>query len=115
MYIFFYLFARWIRVPGGSLEKFADFDSPPNGTGGWVFCFAVFEQFYTMYTYFFMFARGIRVPGGSLETFAAILIPLQAEREGGYFVLLSLKNVIPYHYTFFSTCLRAGYGFPAAL
>ena len=94
-----------------------EFDSPPSGTGGWVFCLAVFDQFYTIpiYIYFFMFARGNRVTSASLERFAAILIPVQAEQEGGYFVSLALNNFIPYQYTSISSCLRAGYGLPAPL
>ena len=37
---------------------------------------------------------GKRFAGGSLETFAAILVCLQAEREGGNFVLVSFNNFI---------------------
>ena len=36
-----------------------------------------------------------RFAGGSLETFAAILVCLQAEREGGDFVLASFNKLSP--------------------
>ena len=40
--------------------------------------------------------RGVnRFAGESLETFAAILVRLQAEREGVDFVLASVNNFIP--------------------
>ena len=55
---------------------------------------------------------GNRFAGGSLETFAAILVRLQAEREGDDFVLASFQQFIP--------CIilpgcAGGTGFPAGL
>ena len=59
-----------------------DFGSPPSGTGGCGFCFGVFQLIYTTYISPRL-SGGNRFAGGSLETFAAILVRLQAEREGG--------------------------------
>ena len=55
---------------------------------------------------------GNRFAGGSLVTFAAILVCLQAEREGGDFNLVSFNNFIPY--IFLPGC-AGGTGLPAAL
>ena len=55
---------------------------------------------------------GNRFAGGSLETFATILVRLQADREGGDFVLASFNNFIPC--IFLPSC-SGGTGLPAAL
>ena len=55
---------------------------------------------------------GNRSAGGSLVTFAAILVHLQAEREGGDFVAASFNNFIP---CIFLPGCAGGTGLPAAL
>ena len=55
---------------------------------------ASFQQFYTM----FISPRlrgGNRSSGGFLETFTAIVVRLQAEWEGGDFVLVSFNKFTP--------------------
>ena len=47
---------------------------------------------------------GNQLAGGSLRTVAAILIRIQAEREGGDFVLVCVNNFIPC--TFLPGCAR---------
>ena len=60
-------------------------------TGGWGFCFGVCQQFYTMYI-----SPGLREGNlfvrDSLLTDAAVLVCIQAEREGGDFVLVCFSN-----------------------
>ena len=77
-----------------SSHLFSDFGSPLSGTEGWRFCLGVFPTIYTMYI-FSRLRGGNRFAGGSLETFAAILVRLQAEREGGEFVLASFNKFTP--------------------
>ena len=55
---------------------------------------------------------GDRFAGGSLETFATICVRLQAEREGGDFVLASVNNFIP---CYFIPGCAGGTGLPAGL
>ena len=55
------------------------------------FVLASFQQFYTMYISLRL-RGGNRFAGGSLETFAAVLVRLQAEREGGDFVVASFNK-----------------------
>ena len=52
---------------------------------------ASFQQLYTLYISRRL-RGGNRFSGGSLETFAAILVRLQAEREGGDLVLASFQQ-----------------------
>ena len=77
-----------------SKDVCGDFGSPPSGTEGWRFCLGVFPTIYTMYIYSRL-RGGNRFAGGSLETFAAILVRLQAEREGVDFVLASFNKFTP--------------------
>ena len=68
-----------------------NFDSYTSVTGGWGFCFGVCQQFYTMYI-----SPGLREGNlfvrDSLLTDAAVLVCIQAEREGGDFVLVCFSN-----------------------
>ena len=68
-----------------------NFGSYTSVTGGWGFCFGVCQQFYTMYI-----SPGLRegnlFVGDSLLTAAAVLVRIQAEREGGDFVLVCFNN-----------------------
>ena len=68
-----------------------NFDSYTSVTGGWGFCFGMCQQFYTMYI-----SPGLRegnlFVGDSLLTVAAVLVCIQAEREGGDFVLVCFNN-----------------------
>ena len=68
-----------------------NFDSYTSVTGGWGFCFGVCQQFYTMYI-----SPGLRegnlFVGDSLLTVAVVLVCIQAEREGGDFVLVCFSN-----------------------
>ena len=72
---------------------------------------ASFQQKYTMYIYSRL-RGGNRFAGRSLPTFAAILVRLQAERDGGDFVLASFDK--------FTSCIflpgcAGGTGLPAGL
>ena len=68
-----------------------DFRSPPSETGGWSFCFCVFQKIYTVYD-FRRLREWNRFAGGSLVTFASILVLSQAKREGGDYVLASFSK-----------------------
>ena len=86
-------------------------DSYTSGTGGWGFCFGVCQQFCTMYI-----SPGLRegnlFVGDSQLTVAAVLVCMQAEREGGDSVLVcSTINLSTYR----SPELRGRTGLPAAL
>ena len=78
----------------GCARHLRRFGSPPSGTGGCGFCIGVFPIIFTMYISPRL-RGGNRFAGGSLETFAAILVRLQAEREGGDFVLASFQLFSP--------------------
>ena len=62
--------------------------------------------------YFSPAARGDRFAGGSLVTFAAILVRLQAKREGVDYFLASFDILMPH--IFLPGC-AGGTGLPAAL
>ena len=78
---FLFLFYAEHFLPRLSTHGRGDFGSHTSGTGGWGLCFGVFQHFYTM-----NISPGLRggnqLAGGSLVAVAAILIRIQAEREG---------------------------------
>ena len=61
---------------------------------GWGLCFGVCQQFYTMYISPGL-RGGNRLADGSLLTVTAILVRIQAKREGGDFILLCFDIFIP--------------------
>ena len=77
-----------------STQVFGDFGSHTSGMEGWGLCFGVCQQFYTMYISPGL-RGGNRLADGSLLTVTAILVRIQAKREGGDFILLCFDIFIP--------------------
>ena len=77
-----------------STQVFGDFGSHTSGMEGWGLCVGVCQQFYTMYISPGL-REGKRLADGSLLTVTAILVRIQAKREGGDFILLCFDIFIP--------------------
>ena len=93
-----------------AIDVCGDFGSPPSGTGC-EFCCGVFQKLYTKNVYRLL-RGGNRFAVDSLVTFAAIMVRLQAEREGGDFVVASFNQFTPC--IFFAGC-AGGTGLTATL
>ena len=76
-----------------STQVFGDFGSHKGGMEGWGLCFGVCQQFYTMYISPGL-RGGNRLADDSLLTVTAILICIQAKREGGGYVLVCFNIFI---------------------
>ena len=74
-----------------STQVFGDFGSHKGGMEVWGLCFGVCQQFYTMYISPGL-RGGNRLADDSLLTVTAILICIQAKREGGDFVLVCFNS-----------------------
>ena len=76
-----------------STQVSCDFGSHTSGMEGWGLCFGVCQQFYTMYISPGL-RGGKRLADGSLLTVTAILVRIQAKREGGGYVLVCFNRFI---------------------
>ena len=76
-----------------STQVFGNFGLHTSGMEGWGLCFGVCQQFYTMYISPGL-RGGNRLADGSLLMVTAILVRIQAKREGGGYVLVCFNIFI---------------------